>query len=300
MKSYRIIAFAAVALALVSCGRSARISGTVKDAAGASLVVRTPFEVLDTLSLDASGSFRFNVPAGKEGPEIVYLYKGERKLASAIVSAGDKVTVSADTLGNYPVEGSEESALLAEVESAYAGYVRSLDARSGAGASPRELAQVYLDHYRQSVLFVVEHPASFASLSLLFEGSSEGAPTFSQPDDAIRFRFVCDTLRALYPDSRYVKSLEKEAERRENLLALNNSMKSASEISFPDLNLPGIDGKAAVLSSLDAKAVLVYFWTSADAAQKMYNQDVLKPVYAQYHGRGLEIYSVCLDPDKVA
>ena len=52
------------------------------------------------------------------------------------------------------------------------------------------------------------------------------------------------------------------------------------------------------LSEVASKAVLVYFWQAADAAQKMFNQDVLMPLYKEYHPKGLEIYSVSLDTDK--
>ena len=49
---------------------------------------------------------------------------------------------------------------------------------------------------------------------------------------------------------------------------------------------------------LDSKMIIVYFWQAADASQKMFNQDVLLPLYKTYHPKGLEIYSVSLDADK--
>ena len=52
------------------------------------------------------------------------------------------------------------------------------------------------------------------------------------------------------------------------------------------------------LSEVDAKVILLHFWTSTDAAQKMFNLDVLKPIYEEFHSRGLEIYQVALDTDK--
>ena len=35
---------------------------------------------------------------------------------------------------------------------------------------------------------------------------------------------------------------------------------------------------------------MVYFWQASEAAQKMYNQDVILPLYNTYHPKGLEIY----------
>ena len=59
-----------------------------------------------------------------------------------------------------------------------------------------------------------------------------------------------------------------------------------------------IDGKKVKISDLDSKLILVYFWQAADAAQKMFNQDVLLPLYKAYNPKGLEIYSISLDTDK--
>ena len=59
-----------------------------------------------------------------------------------------------------------------------------------------------------------------------------------------------------------------------------------------------IRGKKVALSSVDAKAILLHFWDSTNDAQKMMNLDVLKPIYEQYHDRGLEIYAVGIDADK--
>ncbi len=66
------------------------------------------------------------------------------------------------------------------------------------------------------------------------------------------------------------------------------------------MDLPSVDGTKVKLSEVNSKAVLVYFWQAADAAQKMFNQDVLMPLYKEYHPKGLEIYSVSLDTDKGA
>ena len=51
---------------------------------------------------------------------------------------------------------------------------------------------------------------------------------------------------------------------------------------------------------MDSKVVMIYFWSSSDAAQKMFNQDVMKPVYNEFHSKGFDIYSVAADADKAA
>ena len=51
---------------------------------------------------------------------------------------------------------------------------------------------------------------------------------------------------------------------------------------------------------MDAKVVMIYFWSSSDAGQKMFNLDVLKSVYDDYHSKGFEIYQVAFDVDKTS
>ena len=58
-------------------------------------------------------------------------------------------------------------------------------------------------------------------------------------------------------------------------------------------------GRKVSLSSVDSKVILLHFWDASVAGQKIINLDVLKPIYEELHPQGLEIYSVCLDPDKV-
>ena len=43
---------------------------------------------------------------------------------------------------------------------------------------------------------------------------------------------------------------------------------------------------------------MVHFWTADDAEQKMFNLDVLMPLYNEFHSKGFEIYQVSLDVDK--
>ena len=95
-----------------------------------------------------------------------------------------------------------------------------------------------------------------------------------------------------------MKALRKEAERRFGVLELQSKLANAEEIGYPDIELPDINAKKVKLSEVDAKVIMVYFWSATDANQKMFNLDVLKSLYEDYHSRGFEIYQVALDPDK--
>ena len=302
MKSSRIFLAACLMLAMAaSCSRKAVVEGVLEGAAGKEVVVRlldvNTFKVLDTLKTSPEGRFSFKTEIAEGQPEFVYLYYGPVRVASLLLERGDRVKVSADTLGHYSVEGSEESARLSVVEndlSAFASeFTRAVDEGDG-----KQIAQIYTQYYRTAVKYVVANPYSLTCIPVLYQQVAENLPLFSQDTDAIHFRRVCDSLKTVYPDSKYVKALEKETVRREQYMNMAGMVSSAAEVGYPELNLPGVKGEKVSLSGVDARCVLVHFWSAADAAQKMFNLDVLMPLYQSYHQKGFEIYAVCVDTDK--
>ena len=62
--------------------------------------------------------------------------------------------------------------------------------------------------------------------------------------------------------------------------------------------MPDVNGKMVKLSEVPGKVVMVYFWASGNTDQKMFNLDVVKPVYEDFKDKGFEIYAVSLDTDK--
>ena len=102
-KFSRIAAAAAVALASVSCAHVAKIDGVLEQAPSSEVIVKlldvNKYEVLDTVAVDASGKFSCKVDVQEGQPEFIYLFHGDRKIASLLLSEGDNVTVKADTMG---------------------------------------------------------------------------------------------------------------------------------------------------------------------------------------------------------
>ncbi len=311
-KFSRIAAAAAVALASVSCAHTAKIDGVLEQAPSSEVIVKlldvNKYEVLDTVAVDASGKFSCKVDVQEGQPEFIYLFHGDRKIASLLLSEGDNVTVKADTMGNYTVAGSEESEKLAQVEKDYAAVVARMDALAKklekassdeAAALSKEIYNEYVAYYRSRVRYVMENSKSLTSVPVFYQVLGENLPVFGQMTDAIHFNNICDSLETVFPDSKYVKALRKEAEVRQSQMELNARLGTAEEIGFPDITLPDTKGNKVRLSDVEAKVVLVQFWTATEAAQKMFNMDVLMPLYDEYHAKGLEIYQIALDPDKV-
>ena len=114
----------AAAAAMAACTTVAKIDGTVETAPSSEVIVKlldiNRYQVLDTVATDASGRFSYKVEVEKGQPEFIYLFYKDTKIASLLLEAGDKVDVKADTLGNFAVEGSEESLKLAAVEKDHA------------------------------------------------------------------------------------------------------------------------------------------------------------------------------------
>ena len=310
--SNALVALAAAAF-LTACTTGARIEGVVGDAPSSEVIVKllevNRYEVLDTVSTDAAGNFSCKVEVEKGQPEFVYIFHKDRKIASLLLENGDKVSVNADTLGNYTVEGSEESVKLALVEKNHAEVSARMNAISkkmeSAGndevaALGKELGKEYVEYYRQCVRFILENSGSLVSVPVLYQNFGPGLPVFAQSTDAIHFVNVADSLEARYPDSRYVKALRKEAERRFGYMELASKIKTAEEIGYPEIELPDVNAKKIKLSEVDSKVVILYFWNPSDAEQKMFNLDFLKKIYDDYHTRGMEIYQVALDSDKTS
>ena len=308
----KIIAFAAAMTALVSCGGNARIDGTVADAASSEVIVKllnsNRYEVLDTVRTDASGHFSYKVDVAEGQPEFIYVFYKDKKIASLLLEAGDKVSVASDTLGRYSVEGSEESVKLSEVEKAYAAALKEFEAiarkmETASGQAEyeqlaKDMTKVYVAYYRDRVKYVMENSQSLTVIPVFYQTLGENLPLFYQNTDAILFRNAADSLEAVYPDSKYVKALRKDAELRFGYLELQERLLDAEEIGYPEIELPGLDGKMIKLSDMDSRVVIVCFWSAAQAQQNMFNIEFFKPLYEQYHKKGLDIYQVSLDVDK--
>lgn len=308
----RVLMPAVLLPVLASCGGQVRIDGTVKNAPSSEVIVKlldvNQFNVLDTVSTDAGGHFSYKMDIEKGQPQFVYLFYKDTRIASLLLEKGDKVSVETDTAGVFTVSGSAESVKLAQVEKDFSEFSASFtslaakldsadpDSDEAAGLR-KEMGRSYTEYYRSRVKYVMENPYSLTVVPVFYQ-TIGSLPVFGQDTDAIHFRNISDSLRTVYPDSKYVKALKSEADRRSKLLELRVRLQGAEEVNFPDIELSDVNARKVRLSEVDSKVVMLHFWTSTDAMQKMFNLDVLKPVYEDYHKKGFEIYQVALDTDK--
>ena len=308
-----IIKCSAAALLAAACTPTAKVDVVLDGVASSEVVMKllnvNRYEVLDTVKTDASGRFSYKVNMEKDQPEFLYVYHNDRRVVSLLLEAGDKVNVTADTLGNYSVEGSDESSKLALVEHEYSAALKRLQgiASQMETAAPDQdpslrqaLGKEYISYYRQCVKYIMENSRSLTVVPVLYQNFGSDLPVFGQSTDAIHFMNMADSLSLSYPKSKYVKALRKEADRRYGYMELEAKLRTAETIGYPDIVLPDINAEKIKLSEVDSKVIMVYFWNAADASQKMFNMDVLKSLYDDYHKKGFEIYQVAFTPDKAA
>lgn len=315
MKSCSSLGLAAALLAagLSSCCNSARIDGVIHDAPEAEVVVKlldvNRYKVLDTLKTDSRGQYRYKMAVSEGQPEFVYLFYKDTKIASLLLQRGDKVDVVSDTLGKFSVTGSDETLKLLEVEKDEAEFndkfLAEADRLCDMEPSSPEAAQLkkdmtaqYVAYYRSRVKYVLQNSRSLTSVPVLYQVVGNGLPVFGQPTDALHFSSICDSLKTVYPESKYVKALEQDAKKRMQMLTLNSRINNAEAAGFPDVELSDVNGRKVKLSSLNSRIVMIYFWDPSDAAQKMFNLDEMKPLYQEFHAKGFDIYSVAVGQDK--
>ncbi len=301
MKNYSFaLLLAAALLSAAACDRAV-IRGTVQGAPDSEVAIGrldgSQVVMSDTVRTDASGRYTCKIKVEKGQPEFVYVYHDGAKIASLLLSNGEKVDVVSDSTGRWTVEGSEESANLLQVETEFADFLS--DMAAAADASDRAaLSKCYVDYYRSRLKYISEHPKSLTVIPVLYQAINENFPVFNDKTDAFRFRTAYDSLMTVYPDSKYVKALGREMTARMNVLDLEAKMQNAEVSAYPDLSLPSIDGSVKTLSETPGKVVMLYFWLASDPAQKMFNQEVMLPVYKDFHDKGFEVYAVAMDSDK--
>jgi peroxiredoxin len=308
-----IIKCTAAALLAAACTPTAKVEMTLDSAASSEVVVKllnvNQYEVLDTLKTDAAGKFTYKVNIEEGQPEFVYIYYKDNRVASLLLEAGDKVNVAADTLGNYTVQGSEESSRLAIVEHEYSAAQKRLQSIASqmetasddqAAVLRQALGKEYVAYYRQCVKYILENSRSLTVVPVLYQNFGLDLPVFGQSTDAIHFVNAADSLAISYPKSKYVRALRKEAERRHGYMELEAKLRTAAAVGFPDIVLPDINAEQIRLSEVDSKVIMLFFWDPSNANHKMFNLDILESLYNDYHKKGFEIYQVALTTDKAA
>lgn len=311
----RLIPWVSALVLAVSCqsGPTARIQAELEGFKDSAVVLQklnfSRMVPVDTIRTDAAGRFRYKVKLSGSEPYFYYLYAGDRPLASMILLPSDDVRITVPADGTFSVEGSEESRLFQEVNTAYAEAAGQMEALSSALTedSPeaeireinRQINKLYVDYKRNAVKYVITHPRSITSAVVLFQQFGGGVPVFGQETDAVIFKTVQDSLASVYPKSEWLTALRDVVDARTRELQFNARLSDVSVISFPDIVMPDVNGQMRQLSDLEGQVIILSFWSAGQTEHKMFNIDLVE-LYEKYHAKGLEVYQVSLDIDKSA
>jgi peroxiredoxin len=313
---------AAASFAVISCGGSdkkeaasgvsrASLEGTLPS----SEYVLARYDnnmMLDVDTLKAENNkFKFDFAIKKGHPEFVYVISGDDVVVPVLLEADAEVKVDIDADGNVKLEGSEASLKLMESQKEYYAVSAKLDSlaaqiESASKAKSSELVsemgRVFLDYHKAANRYVMENSHSMTVIPVLYRRLPFGAqmrPVFNEETAPYLYRMIADSLAENYPDSRYVKALRAASEGIFNQREIQKLVDNTEASGYLDIELPGLDGKNKKLSDVDSKVILLYFWTSEQAKQNLFNVEILKPIYDKYHSKGFDIYQVSLDTDKV-
>jgi thiol-disulfide isomerase/thioredoxin len=162
----------------------------------------------------------------------------------------------------------------------------------------------HINQYKETVgAFVMDNPRSFASYFALFLTLNDGNMVLNIMDkqDQVYFATIATSLDILYPKSPRVRQLydmvlkAKSEQRKAQMIEI---IANAEGSGLPEIKEHDLNGNEIALSSLKGKVVLLSFWASQDKASRRENQ-LLKPIYQKYKGKGFEVYQVGIERSRV-
>lgn len=306
-------------VSLSSHAAQSNISGNIINGAGQKLYFEQFFETrlnkLDSVTLDKSGKFSFNVNS-----EVTDYYRISIKptdFVVFIIKPGDKITVKADAKAlnkSYTVKGSEYTMHLKEFSDLVNSYIKERDtisarfkraiaAQKDAESEKlgKELGNAYNKFTVSRDAFLDKYPTSpalFAVLSHVNPSADydqlkkiEKAMEKDMPNSWFRLQ-VKMAIKKIDDQRAIEEAKAKEAERQK--LLKENLMPGKMAPDFTMADSMGIQKK---LSDLRGQYVLLDFWASWCGPCRKENPNVIAN-YAKYKDKGFTVMSVSLDFDR--
>lgn len=317
----KILLLGLLVVLIVSCGKktNVEITGAVKDA-GNTMVYLEQIDVstrkaIDSTKINKSGEFKFKINI--DLPTFYALKFDNNEQVTIIASPDEKIEISGkleDIKNNYWVDGSENSLWIKLLNFQLDRTLTRTDSlRNAYLALPKETAydeqrKTYAAAWEETVNkqisftrdFIIKHATSPASYYALYQKLDDNMGIMDEFEDLHYYKVVASSLSALYPESQYTKAIMNhlkkisKAIRNQQLAAVINN----TEGSLPDINLPNVDGKNVSLLSLKDKLIVLDFGViTAKESQEYIDQ--MKVVYDKFKKRGVEIYMVCLDKNRL-
>jgi peroxiredoxin len=312
----RSLAILAAAVGLASCaGDTARLSGHFIGTANTPVYLEqvmsgagaTPRR--DTVVTNAKGEFAMRVTLPDGQPTIFNLRTGNN-MVPLLISPGERVSVmSLGDIEGYRVSGSPESELVWRLHRILTDGAATLDSIShylpltASGGEERErVAREYYSRYlsikRDQIKFIVENSSSLAAVYALYQRLPGDDVLFNGDNDFVYYQMVADSVQRRYPDSRYVKALEREVAARGAERDLRSRISEGiAEVDYPEIEMPNMYGQKVKLSSLAGKVIVLDFWMATTTGGRLNNAE-MKELWAAYADSGFAIYQVSADTSR--
>lgn len=309
-----------VALALVSCSKTnVKISGNIKEA-GKQRVYLEQLNVDNAVLIDSTesnGKGEFSFKTFVEQPTFFNVKVGPKEFITFIAEPEDKIELSGtykDLSQNYWVDGSENSLWIkllnfqlhhtqVAMDSLRKAYL-ALPKEEEHAAERQELLaawdSVVTKQVNFSKDFILKHAISPASYYALYQKFNATDFILTPFQDLHSYKVVASSLKAMYPESQYTKAILKHLDqigKELHNIKLRQLIEN-TESSLPEIRLPNVQGDTVALSSLKGKYIVLDFSVLGMRDGDTYVKD-MKNVYNKFKGRGVQIYQVCLDENKL-
>ncbi len=272
---------------------------------------------IDSVVVDGNGRFKFKFEMN-ESPELYVIRSNHfNQSITLLVKQGESIKVNGDlpTLNEeYQISGSKGServhkltelinGRMAKVSAYYNTYRDNPDSMDMAvlRAQTDSLLQInQIAVYNEIRNFIKEDPSSLSSLLALYSRFGRNA-ILDDKLDADLFQMVSDSLITKYPNSSHAMKLHQKVLELQNEDQLKKEREEALSVGkkFPDLVLNDIDDNPQYLYRCKAKVCIVAVWISTNKESWDMNAK-LRDIYKSYHDKGLDIYEVSFDTDKLA
>lgn len=316
MKKIYLLILAAL---IASCRQSGQfcVNGHITDAADTVMYLEhislgNGIEVIDSVRLDEDGAFELRGDT-MSTPEFYRLRIGGQCINLAFDST-ETVTVEASLKNmsfGYSVEGSGTCDTirvlclkLAELEKAINRVANNRDYTiEERNNMVDDLVQQYKTEVKMDIIQNrYDATASYFACFQMLGGQLLFNP-MTDRSDLTWIRAVANAWNEKYPGTQRTENLynivmeclRMQAKPREIVINTNHS--KVRELGIIDMTFPDVKGTERTLSDFQGKVILLDF-TALGLEGTPERTLQLRELYDRYHSRGLEIYQVCVDPDR--